>query len=68
MATEEVSVSSKRYTDEFKIEAVRQVTERGHSVAHVRQFYSMYDGALEDRNRLANRLAGHHDQSTGNSQ
>jgi hypothetical protein len=29
-ATEAVSVSSKRYTDEFKIEAVRQVTERGH--------------------------------------
>lgn len=25
----------KRYTDEFKIEAVKQVTERGHSVADV---------------------------------
>ena len=33
MATEEVSMSGKRYTDEFKIEAVKQVTERGHSVA-----------------------------------
>ena len=27
--------SSKRYTDEFKIEAVKQVTERGYSVADV---------------------------------
>lgn len=27
--------SSKRYPDEFKIEAVKQVTERGHSVAEV---------------------------------
>ncbi|WP_287756982.1 transposase, partial [Burkholderia sp.] len=25
-------MSGKRYTDEFKIEAVKQVTERGHSV------------------------------------
>jgi transposase len=30
-----VFVSSKRYTDEFKIEAVRQVTERGFSAAEV---------------------------------
>lgn len=37
MATEEVSMSGKRYTDEFKIEAVKQVTERGHSVAEVAQ-------------------------------
>jgi len=28
-------MSSKRYAEEFKIEAVRQVTERGHSVAEV---------------------------------
>jgi transposase len=31
----EVSMSNKRYTEEFKIEAVKQVTERGHSVADV---------------------------------
>jgi transposase len=37
MATEEVSMSGKRYTDEFKIEAVKQVTERGHSVTEVAQ-------------------------------
>ncbi len=28
-------MSSKRYTDEFKIEAVRQVTDRGFNVADV---------------------------------
>ena len=28
-------MSGRRYTDEFKVEAVRQVTERGHSVADV---------------------------------
>jgi transposase len=37
MATEEVNMSGKRYTDEFKIEAVKQVTERGHSIADVAQ-------------------------------
>jgi transposase len=31
----EVVMSSVRYTDEFKQEAVRQVTERGHPVAEV---------------------------------
>lgn len=28
-------MSNKRYTDEFKIEAVKQVTDRGHTVADV---------------------------------
>ena len=28
-------MSNQRYPEEFKIEAVRQVTERGHSVAEV---------------------------------
>lgn len=28
-------MSSKRYTDEYKIEAVKQVTERGHAVKDV---------------------------------
>jgi transposase len=28
-------MSGNRYTDEFKIEAVKQVTERGHAVAEV---------------------------------
>ena len=33
MAVREVFMSSKRYTEAFKIEAVLQVTERGYSVA-----------------------------------
>ncbi len=28
-------MSSKRYPEEFKIEAVKQVTEKGHSVAEI---------------------------------
>lgn len=28
-------MSNKRYTDEFKVEAVKQVTERGHAVVEV---------------------------------
>jgi len=30
-------MSSKRYPEEFKIEAVKQVTDRGYTVADVRQ-------------------------------
>ena len=30
-------MTSKRYTEEFKVEAVKQVTERGYSVADVAQ-------------------------------
>jgi len=32
MATREVIMSNKRFTEEFKIEAVRQVVDRGYSV------------------------------------
>jgi len=28
-------MTNKRYTEEFKVEAVKQVTERGHSAADV---------------------------------
>jgi transposase len=35
MASGEVIMSSKRYPEEFKIEAVKQVVDRGHSVADV---------------------------------
>ena len=35
MTTTEVIISSKRYPDEFKIEAVKQVVDRGHGVADV---------------------------------
>ena len=35
MAAGKVIMSNKRYTEEFKIEAVRQVIDRGYSVAEV---------------------------------
>ena len=35
MTMREVIMSSKRYPEEFKIEAVKQVVDRGHSVADV---------------------------------
>ena len=37
MAIRQVILSNKRYTEEFKIEAVRQVVNRGYSVAEVAQ-------------------------------
>jgi len=43
-------MSTKRYTEEFKLEAVKQVTERGHRVAEVASRlgvspYSLYQWA-----------------------
>jgi len=35
MAQREVFMSNQRYPEEFKIEAVKQVTDQGHSVAEV---------------------------------
>ena len=35
MAVAEVNMSSKRYAEEFKIEAIRQVVDRGYSIAEV---------------------------------
>jgi transposase len=35
MAIREVQMSNKRSREEFKIEAVRQITDRGYSVADV---------------------------------
>jgi len=48
MATGGVFMSNKRYTEEFRQEAVKQVTERGHKVADVADrlgvsTYSLYD-------------------------
>ena len=36
-------MSSKRYTDQFKIEAVKQVTERGYVVADVAASRKRFD-------------------------
>jgi transposase len=46
MATREVTMSSKRYTEEFKIEAVRQVVDRGYSVAEVARRLGMTTHSL----------------------
>lgn len=35
--TQEDHLSNKRYTEEFKVEAVKQITERGYSVSDVAQ-------------------------------
>lgn len=35
MAIKEVNMSGKRYTEEFKIEAIRPVVDRGYSIAEV---------------------------------
>ena len=35
MAIREVGMSNNRYSEEFRVEAIRQVVERGHSVAEV---------------------------------
>ena len=35
MSISEVGMSNNRYSEEFRVEAIRQVVERGHSVAEV---------------------------------
>ena len=47
-------MSRKRYTEEFKVEAVRQVTERGHSVPEVAKRLGVTTKSLyEWKRRLA---------------
>lgn len=41
-------MSSKRYTDEFKIEAVKQVTERGYSLRDVAKRLGVTTKSLSD--------------------
>jgi transposase len=41
-------MSGKRYTDEFKIEAVKQVTDRGYSVADVAERLGVTTKSLYD--------------------
>ena len=41
-------MSGKRYTEEFKIEAVKQVTERGHSIPNVAQRLGVTTKSLYD--------------------
>jgi transposase len=58
MAREEVSMSNKQYTAEFKAEAVRQVIDRGHTVVDVAARlglakHTLYDWVQKARKRVA---------------
>lgn len=61
-------MKSKRYTEEFKVEAVKQITERGHAVADVAgrlgmSTYSLYQWIKRYSMPQADRIAAH-DQQT----
>ena len=54
MTMREVIMSRKRYPDEFKMEAVKQVIDRGHSVADVAGRLGMATQSLyADTDKLA---------------
>jgi transposase len=53
MAWMEVSMSSKRYTDEFRAEAVKQVLDRGHTVTEVAQRLGVHKHSLYEWVRVA---------------
>ena len=61
MENEKISMSGKRYTDEFKIEVVKQVIERRHSVAD--SDYKVGDFAA-DIKRAASNIEIHMMKST----
>ena len=46
MATREVHMSNKKYPEEFKQEVVKQVTERGYSVADVAQRQGVFNYSI----------------------
>jgi transposase len=50
-------MSGKRYTDEFKIEAVRQVTERGHRVVEVAQRLGITTHCIADSGECGRKCA-----------
>jgi transposase len=57
MATIEVFMSNKQYTAEFKAEAIKQVTERGFSVADVAARLGLAKPTLYDWVRRARKAA-----------
>jgi transposase len=44
----EVSMSGKRYTEQFKIEAVKQITEQGHAIGDVAKRLGVTPKSLHD--------------------
>ena len=61
-------MSSKRYTEEFKIEAVRQVTERGYSVAEVAGRLGMTTHSLYAWKMKYGPNAAEHEENTATEQ
>jgi len=56
-------MSGKRYTDEFKVEAIKQVLERGHTVREVAMRLGINKHSLYHWTQLARHRAG--DAGTG---
>ncbi len=61
-------MSSKRYPEEFKIEAVRQVVERGHSVAEVASRLGMTTHSLYAWKMKYGPDSAEHQEKTENEQ
>jgi len=68
MAIREVFMSSKRYTEEFKREAVRQVVERGYSVAEVAARLGMTTHSLYAWKMKYGPNAAEHEEKTATEQ
>jgi transposase len=63
-ATEEESMSNRKYTEEFKSEAIRQVTERGYKVREVSERLGISSKSLYLWLRLARASNGKHGQGS----
>lgn len=44
----EVSISGKRYTEQYKVEAVKQLTEHGHSIGDIAKRLDVTPKSLHD--------------------
>jgi len=58
-------MSGKRYTEEFKIEAVRQVTDRGYKVADVSERLGVTTKSLRDWTKKYGNVGSTHQTITG---
>jgi transposase len=65
-ATEEVTMSNSKYTEEFKAEAIKQATERGYKVQEVCERLGISSKSLYMWLRLARKSKGKHSQSSDN--
>jgi transposase len=63
-AREEESMSNRKYTEEFKSEAIRQVTERGYKVQEVCERLGISSKSLYLWLRLARGSKGKHSQGS----